>query len=71
MGRLMMILSIKAVYDYRVMLAREERLGCCHDALSHVDILRLTPVLGLVYGIFLVLLYLKPIHIMFSNVYIL
>ena len=48
-----------------VMLAREERLGYCHDASSRGQHTRVNTSVGLSICYFLVLLYLKPICIMF------
>ena len=54
-----------------VMLAREERLECCHDASLHGRHTWVNTSVELSIWYFLILLYLKPIRIMFSNVYVL
>ena len=64
MRRLVILLS-ESIYDYRVMLAREERLGCCHDASLDGQYTWVNTSIGLSIWYFLVLLYLKPICIIF------
>ena len=61
----LMILSIKAVYDYGMMLTREKRLECYHDTSPHGHHTRVNTNVKLNIWYFLILLYLKPIHIMF------
>ena len=48
-----------------VMLSRKERLGCRHDASPHGQHTQVNTSVRLSIWYFLVLLYLKPIHIMF------